>query len=108
MRRTVALPALILLVAGCGRYADRLTAREVVVSFDRVATQGQHDAARRACSGLPRTSPEPAPRSTLAAGRAGDVRFRVDRADDADLARLFDCLGRQPGVRGVSPPQELQ
>jgi hypothetical protein len=30
-----------------------------------------------------------------------DVRFRIDRADDRDIARLEVCLQKQPGVIGV-------
>ena len=39
----------------------------------------------------------------------GDVRFRVDHADDKDLAMLTECLNRQPGVEGVgrSGPHRL-
>jgi hypothetical protein len=35
------------------------------------------------------------------------VRFRVDKANDHDLAQLYNCLGRQPGVLGVSDPQDM-
>jgi hypothetical protein len=32
------------------------------------------------------------------------VRFRIDHADDKDIALLTECLSRQPGVVGVDTP----
>lgn len=81
-----------------------LVQREAVVAFSRTATPAQHRAARAACSGLPNIVTEPPPRNTLRASQLNDVRFRVEKADDAELARLFDCLRRQPGVIGVDIP----
>ena len=79
--------------------------REVVVHFTSGATAAQHTAARAACTGAaPRTSPEPIVHNHFASSRIDDVRFRVDRASDNDLAKLYNCLGKQPGVLGVSDP----
>ena len=33
--------------------------------------------------------------------------IRVDKADDHDLAQLYKCLGKQPGVIGVSDPMDM-
>jgi hypothetical protein len=103
VRRTV-LPILALLLAGCGVGGGIAVRREVVVTFAADAPESAHEAALRACAGLPRTSPEPRPTSTREFSRRNDVRFRVDRAGDADLARLYECLQRQPGVVGVGVP----
>lgn len=97
----------LVVVTGCGAYGATLAQREVVVRFALSATPAQHDAARRACSGLPNAAVEPAPRSTLRSVQLNDVRFRVDRASTADLARLYDCLRRQPGVVGVQIPSGM-
>ncbi len=105
MRLNVATLVMIgFLAVGCGRYADQLAAREVVVTFDAAASPDQHDAARTHCDDIPHVVAEPVPDSTLESSRRNDVRFRVDRANDADLARLYDCLRRQPGVQGVNIP----
>jgi len=92
-------------LTGCGgRYQSP---REVVVTFRPTATQAQHDAARAACAtAAGRTTPEPAPTSTLPATRLNDVRFRVDEANDPELAQLYDCLRRQPGVLGIDLPND--
>lgn len=100
----VAAAAASLALGGCGHLGANLARREVVVHFDPAAPQAQHDAARSACTGLPGASAEPRPTSTLPSVRAADVRFRVDSASDAQLAALYRCLARQPGVVGVDIP----
>jgi hypothetical protein len=91
-------------IAGCGKYGAQ---REVVVTFKPGATQAQHDAARTACTGVvARSTPEPRPTSTLPSVRLNDVRFRVDAANDGELAKLYECLRQQPGVLGVDLPTQ--
>ena len=48
--------------------------------------------------------PEPIVKSDLASDAVGDVRFRIDHADDKDIALLTECLNKQPGVVGVDIP----
>lgn len=92
-------------VTGCGAYGARLRQRELVVHFDPRATPAQHLAARDACTGIPHTSPEPLVSPASRVSRFTDVRFRIDDASQRELARLTQCLGRQPGVRGVDIPE---
>jgi hypothetical protein len=85
-----------------------LSKREIVVHFTQSATEAQHRAALTACTGVaPHTSPEPIVHDRYASSLVDDIRFRVDKADDHDLAQLFDCLGKQPGVLGVSDPEDI-
>jgi hypothetical protein len=85
-----------------------LSKREVVVHFTVAATAEQHRSAQTACTGVaPHTQPEPIVHDKYASSRVADVRFRVDKASDHDLAQLYNCLGRQPGVLGVSDPQDM-
>lgn len=102
--RLTAAAAIVVAAATACTTQSAVTRREVVVKFSADATQAQHDAARAACSGLPRTTPEPAPSNAGRAGRLNDVRFRVDLASDAQLNALYKCLVRQPGVIGVDIP----
>lgn len=91
-------------LGGCGKYQAQ---REVVVTFRPDASQAQHDSARTACTGVvSRSTPEPKPTSTLASVRLNDVRFRVDSANDGELAALYECLRHQPGVLGVNLPTQ--
>ena len=96
--RSVACALLCVVAAGACKNAYR---RELVVVFSPGATPAMHVAALRACTGVaPNTSPEPIVPSSFSASRISDVRFRIDHANDRDIAQLETCLGRQPGVQG--------
>ena len=86
-------------VTGCNA-----TRRELTVVFTPSASDAQRVAAWHACTGAaPHTSPEPIPTPSGNRGieRQGPlVRFRIDAADDQNIARLEECLGKQPGVQG--------
>ena len=85
---------LALLATGCNA-----TKRELTVVFSSTATQAEHAAALRACTGVaPHTSPEPIP--TDPRYDSSNVRFRIDSANDHDIAVLEGCLNKQPGVLG--------
>ena len=94
-----ALAATSALASGCNA-----TRRELTVVFTPGTTADQRAAVLRACTGAaPHTSPEPIPTPTGTRGiqRTGPlVRFRIDAADDRDIARLEACLEKQPGVQG--------
>ena len=97
VQRTVAVLACLVALAGC-RNAYR---RELVVVFAPTATAAQHAAALQACTGAaPNTSPEPISPSSFSSAQESNVRFRIDHANDHDIALLQACLGRQPGVMG--------
>lgn len=64
----------------------------------------QREAAMRACAGTtPHATPEPvitpSPRHGAPARNIG-ITFRIDAANDQDIARLEACLQKQPGVQG--------
>jgi hypothetical protein len=97
--------ALIILLTGCNA---SLSNREIVVQFSSGATPAQHAAARAACAtATPKASPEPIVHNKYATTRIDDVRFRVDKANDHDLAQLYSCLSHQTGVIGVSDPLDM-
>jgi hypothetical protein len=85
----------VVMTSGCNA-----TKRELVVVFASSATPAQHAAALHACAGAAaHATPEPMP---TAGGRVvgSDVRFRIDAANDRDIAKLESCLQRQAGVQG--------
>ena len=91
------------LLTGCNTSA--LTKQELVVYFDDNASQADHVNALHACGHVaPNVNPEPIINSTLPANRVGDVRFRIDHADDKSIALLTECLDKQPGVKGFNIP----
>jgi hypothetical protein len=93
------------LVTAAACNASALSKRELVVHFAASATQAQHRAALVACShATPDATPEPFSTSGPAANQVGDVRFRIDHADDKAIATVESCLAKQPGVRGFDIP----
>src|SRR3954454_5836131 len=104
-RRVLGLCLCGVAVAGCNA---ALSKREVVVHFTPQATSVQHRDALDACADAsPHASPEPIVHDRYASSRGDDIRFRIDKANDSDLARLYNCLSRQPGVVGVSDPLDM-
>jgi hypothetical protein len=90
-------------IAGCNSSA--LTKEEMVVYFTQNAPISDHTAVLKACAhAAPNVTAEPIVKSNLASDAVGDVRFRIDHADDKDLALLTECLNKQPGVAGVDVP----
>jgi len=82
-----------------------ISKRELVVVFSPDATQAQRAAVLTACAGAaPKTSPEPMVSPSSVAGQVGDVRFRVDHANDRDINQLLQCVRKQPGVTGFNLP----
>jgi hypothetical protein len=98
----VVVGALVVL-SGCN--TSSLTKREVVVYFQQNAPQSEHVAALHACAHVtPAAVAEPIGKSDLLSNSVGDVRFRIDHADDKQIAQLTECLNKQPGVVGFDIP----
>lgn len=72
--------------------------------FGPGATQAEHVAARDHCLGFPNAVAEPMTPSKYLSTDINNVRFRVDKASDAQLAALYSCLEKQKGVIGVNMP----
>jgi hypothetical protein len=90
-------------MAGCN--ASALSKQELVVYFNQDAPAADHTAALRACAhATPDATPEPITTSSLPSNAVGDVRFRIDHADDKQVALLTECLAKQPGVKGFDIP----
>ncbi|MDX6226653.1 MAG: hypothetical protein QOI76_43 [Frankiales bacterium] len=81
------------LLGGC-KYSAALGKREWVVIFKPGATQDQHKLVLAGCSNIPHVDPEPMGTGQLVSELASNVRFRIDKASDADLARLSTCIGQ--------------
>lgn len=92
-----------LAVSGCN--ASAFTKRELVVDFTQNATQAEHKAALDACAHVDaKASPEPFSTTGPAADTVGNVRFRIDHADDKDIATVESCFENKPGVAGFDIP----
>jgi hypothetical protein len=97
------LVAVLAMVAGCNTSA--LDKVELVVYFTQNAPASDHLNALHACAhAAPNAYPEPITKSNLVSDSVGDVRFRIDHANDKDIALLTECLRKQPGVVGYDTP----
>ena len=100
------IAAAALAVTGCAKFDAALGKQELVVSFRAGTPQATMLKARAACSTLPHATPEPVPTALNATSGVYDVRFRIDQASDADVARLEQCLSKFPSIQGVNVEQE--
>lgn len=90
-------------LSGCNTSA--LSKQELVVYFQPGTTAAQKLTALHHCEHVtPAAVAEPVDRSSLAADQVGDIRFRIDHADDKQLSLLEDCFSHQVGIQGVDIP----
>ena len=97
----VAAALLLLAAAGCANFDAAFGRREAVVHFQGGTPDATRLKVRAACSHVPQAKPEPLPTDHKASDLLYDVRYRVDHASDAELARLQQCLQKFPSVNGV-------
>ena len=104
----VALPAILAgaLITGCAGFDKAFGQREAIVTFQQGTPKSVRMAVRAACSHVPQAIPEPLPTDNKLSDYLNDVRYRIDKASDAELAQLETCLNRFSSVRGVETPQD--
>lgn len=74
--------------------------RYVVVHFDTSVGQQERERVQRACADPPTVRAQPVTPGRSSA-KGSDVRYRVDKATEADVAVLSKCLKRHEGVLGI-------
>jgi hypothetical protein len=90
-------------LSGCNTSA--LTKQELVVYFQPGTTTAQKLTALNNCKhSTPAAVAEPIDHSGLPSDQIGDIRFRIDHADDKQVSVLEDCLHKQVGIEGVQIP----
>ena len=106
--RRVASTTVLLAVAAASLSACNtaaLSKQELVVYFTPGTTSSQKLAALHNCAHVtPEATPEAVSKSTLVSNQVGDIRFRIDHADDKQVSILEDCLHKQVGIEGVDIP----
>jgi hypothetical protein len=88
-------------VGGCAQFNAALGKQEAVVQFKNGTTTAARLKVRAACSHIPEARPEAVPTTHLASDNLYNVIYRVDKASNAQLARLEQCLQKYPSVLGV-------
>jgi hypothetical protein len=102
----VVLAVAAVVLGGCAKFNAALGKQEAVVSFRPGTSQAVMMKVRGACSGVPGTRPEAVPSGANATNGVYDVRFSVDQASDADIAKLTKCLSGFPSVQGINLEQQ--
>jgi hypothetical protein len=101
----VAIGAVALTASGCAKFDAALGKQEAVVSFTPGTSQATMMSVRAACAKVPGATAEAVPKDVNTTSGAYAIRFRVDSASDADIARLSKCLGQFRSVQGVNLEQ---
>jgi len=94
------------LASGCSGFSKAFGQREAIVIFREGTPKSVRLEVRAACSRVPRVIPEPLPTDHKLSDYLNDVRYRIDKATDAQLAELENCLNRFRSVKGVETPQD--
>ena len=86
---------------GCASIDKALGQQQAVVSFQDGTSNAVRLQVRAACGKLPNVSPIPLPAGVPLSESLSQVTFNVTSADDADEARLQECLAKYPSVAGL-------
>ena len=101
-----AIGAAALTASGCAKFDAAMGKQEVVVAFAPGTSQATMISVRAACAKIPGATAEAVPKDVNATSGAYSIRYRVDSASDADIARLSQCLSRFKSVQGVNIEQQ--
>ena len=93
-------------LSGCAKFDAAMSQQEAVVTFTAGTTQATMLKVRDACGKVAGATPEAIPTSINGTSGTYDVRFRVDQASDADIARLSKCLSQFKSVQGINLEQQ--
>ena len=89
-------------LAGCSEFDKALGQREAVVSFRSGTPVSQRLAVRSTCAKVHAVTAPRLPSDLSSPYALQQLIFRIDHASDADVAHLETCLGKFPGVAGVT------
>jgi hypothetical protein len=89
-------------VAGCSQFDAALGQREAIVAFNDGTTVAQRMAVRTACAKTPNVTPQALPSNMNSPYALQQVVYQINKASDADVALLQECLAKFPSVAGVT------
>lgn len=94
--------AAVAVLSGCAQFNAALGQREAVVSFRDGTPVSQKLVVRATCAKVPAVTEEPLPPDLKSPYALQQLTYRIDKASDADVARLEKCLGTFPAVTGIN------
>jgi len=89
-------------LAGCSQFDSALGQRQAIVTFRSGTTVAQRLAVRAACAKTPSVTARPLPSDLSSPYALEQVIYQIDRASNADVALLEECLSKFPSVAGVT------
>jgi hypothetical protein len=96
-----AVAAAVTVLAGCSQFDAALGQRQAVVTFQDSASLAQRLAVRSACK-TPTVVPQPLPPNLNSPYALPQVIYQINKASNADVAVLEECLAKFPSVAGVT------
>jgi hypothetical protein len=102
----VAIGAAALTASGCAKFDAAMGKQEAVVTFAPGTSQATMMSVRAACARAPGATAEAVPKDVNATSGIYSIRYRVDSASDADIARLSKCLSQFKSVQGLNIEQQ--
>jgi hypothetical protein len=100
-RRLLALgaaAAVMAALAGCSQFDAALGQRQAIVSFRDGTSLQQRMAVRTACAKIPAVTPQPLPSDTGSPYALEQLIYQINKASDADIALLQECVSKFPSV----------
>jgi hypothetical protein len=89
-------------LAGCSQFDSALGQRQAIVTFRSGTPVAQRLAVRAACAKTPAVTAQPLPPDVNSPYALEQVTYQINKASDADVAMLEECLSKYPSVSGVS------
>lgn len=102
--RRVVIPVLAvssLAVTGCSELDASLGQQQALVSFSESTSNAVRMQVRDACGKLPGVTPQAIPKGESLTEALSNVVYQISNANDADIARLEECLQKYPSVSGI-------
>ncbi len=89
-------------LAGCAQFDAALGQRQAIVAFQDGASLSQRLLVRTTCAKTPNVTAQPLPANLKSPYALEQVVYQIDKASDADVALLEECLAKFPSVAGVT------
>ena len=87
-------------LAGCAKFDAALGQQQAIVSFRDNTPVAQKLVVRTTCAKVPAVVAQPLPSNLKSPYALQQLTYQVNKASDADVARLEECLAKFPAVAG--------
>ena len=94
--------AAVTVLASCSRFDSALGQRQAVVTFRTGTSVAERMTVRAACARTPSVTAQPLPSDVNSPYALEQVIYQINKASDADVALLEQCLSRFASVAGVT------